>query len=101
MSVLKSLNFCHQTYQEEGSDQLLYDVHFWIGKYSTQVSPDIIRLSFLFSIFLVYIFPCYLILCKVIILHIKSDIFNGRKDNERQKTLSHTIFKIKLEDRVN
>ncbi|PVD24424.1 hypothetical protein C0Q70_14907 [Pomacea canaliculata] len=24
------------TYQEEGSDQLLYDVHFWIGKYSTQ-----------------------------------------------------------------
>jgi len=24
------------TYQEEGSDELLYDVHFWIGKHSTQ-----------------------------------------------------------------
>ncbi|KAK3734474.1 hypothetical protein RRG08_029149 [Elysia crispata] len=24
------------TYKEEGSDALLYDVHFWIGKYSTQ-----------------------------------------------------------------
>uniref|UniRef100_A0A2C9LNQ3 Actin-modulator n=2 Tax=Biomphalaria TaxID=6525 RepID=A0A2C9LNQ3_BIOGL len=24
------------TYKEEGGDQLLYDVHFWIGKYSTQ-----------------------------------------------------------------
>lgn len=24
------------TYKEEGGEQLLYDVHFWIGKYSTQ-----------------------------------------------------------------
>ena len=24
------------TYKEEGNEQLLYDVHFWIGKYSTQ-----------------------------------------------------------------
>ena len=24
------------TYKEEGKEQLLYDVHFWIGKYSTQ-----------------------------------------------------------------
>jgi len=24
------------TYKEEGSDELLYDVHFWIGKHSTQ-----------------------------------------------------------------
>lgn len=24
-----------QTYKDEGSDELLYDVHFWIGKYST------------------------------------------------------------------
>ncbi|KAH9500586.1 hypothetical protein Btru_076981, partial [Bulinus truncatus] len=24
------------TYKEEGGDQLLYDIHFWIGKYSTQ-----------------------------------------------------------------
>jgi gelsolin len=24
------------TYKEEDSDALLYDVHFWIGKYSTQ-----------------------------------------------------------------
>ncbi|XP_048739301.1 gelsolin-like protein 2 isoform X1 [Ostrea edulis] len=24
------------TYKEESSDELLYDVHFWIGKYSTQ-----------------------------------------------------------------
>jgi len=24
------------TYKEEGGDQLLYDVHFWIGKYSSQ-----------------------------------------------------------------
>ncbi|KAK7496122.1 hypothetical protein BaRGS_00012532, partial [Batillaria attramentaria] len=25
-----------KTYKEPGTDQLLYDVHFWIGKYSTQ-----------------------------------------------------------------
>ncbi|XP_041379831.1 gelsolin-like protein 2, partial [Gigantopelta aegis] len=29
------------TYKEEGEDQLQFDVHFWIGKYSTQVCIDI------------------------------------------------------------
>jgi gelsolin len=24
------------TYKKQGSDQLLYDVHFWLGKYTTQ-----------------------------------------------------------------
>ena len=26
-----------QTYKEPETDELKYDVHFWIGKYSTQV----------------------------------------------------------------
>ena len=28
------------TYKEENSDALLYDLHFWIGKHSTQVSVN-------------------------------------------------------------
>lgn len=31
----------HQTYKDEGSEALLYDVHFWIGKYSTQVGVTV------------------------------------------------------------
>ncbi len=29
-----------QTYQEPDEDELKYDVHFWIGKYSTQVNKN-------------------------------------------------------------
>ena len=34
-----------QTYKEPDTDELKYDVHFWIGKYSTQVSTDYYRLQ--------------------------------------------------------
>lgn len=30
--------FFLQTYKKDDSDGLLFDVHFWIGKYSTQAS---------------------------------------------------------------
>ena len=33
-----------QTYKEPDTDELKYDVHFWIGKYSTQVSTEYYRL---------------------------------------------------------
>ena len=32
-----------QTYKDEGGEALLYDVHFWIGMYSTQVKCTWIR----------------------------------------------------------
>ncbi|KAJ8302180.1 hypothetical protein KUTeg_021167 [Tegillarca granosa] len=34
-------NQAHQfTYKEEDNEQLQHDVHFWIGKYSSQVIND-------------------------------------------------------------
>jgi len=35
--LLYSVILRFQTYKEDDSEALKYDVHFWIGKYSTQV----------------------------------------------------------------
>ena len=34
--TVSSIKFSYTTYTEPDSDALKYDVHFWIGKYSTQ-----------------------------------------------------------------
>ena len=39
------------TYKEKDSDALLYDVHFWIGKESTQVCSKYSRLRLIGSLF--------------------------------------------------
>lgn len=51
----------HQTYKDEGSEALLYDVHFWIGKYSTQVGVtfNVIRSYSCISLMFITIYSLY------------------------------------------